>query len=259
LLPVLWTIRAFPNYWWFWAFLVVSLGRLCITVLYPILIAPLFNTFEPLKDRVLADKVEDLIERVDMKSKGIYQMDEGRRSSHSNAYFTGVGKTKRIVLFDTLLDSHDHDEILAVLAHELGHFTLKHIRTSLIIFIIATLVGLYVTDLVMRWNLFYLTFDIDPAKPYLALLIIGIFWQRAGYFLSPFSMALSRRFEREADAFAAKLLETPQPLVKALKGMAAHNLANLNPHPFYVWFNYSHPPLVERVRVLESCGPHVAN
>jgi STE24 endopeptidase len=163
------------------------------------------------------------------------------------------------VLFDTLLDSHDHDEILAVLAHELGHFTLKHIRTSLMFFIIATLAGFYVTSLVMRWDLLYSTFNFDPTKPYLALLIIGVFWQRAGYFLSPFFMALSRRFERQADAFAAKLLETPLPLVKALKGLATHNLANLNPHPFYVWFNYSHPPLVERVRELEPRQRNAAN
>jgi STE24 endopeptidase len=258
LVPVLWTIRVFPNYWWFWAFLVVSVGQLCITVLYPILIAPLFNKFEPLKDRLLAGKVEGLIERVNMKSKGIYQMDAGRRSSHSNAYFTGLGKTKRIVLFDTLIDSQDHDEILAVLAHELGHFTLKHVRRSLIFFILATLAGFYATHLVMRWDLLYSTFNIDPAKPYLALLIIGVFWQRAGYFLRPFYMALSRRFERQADAFAAKLLHTPEPLVNALKGLATHNLANLNPHPFYVWFNYSHPPLVERVRVLEAMDQHAA-
>ncbi|MEJ2717701.1 MAG: M48 family metallopeptidase [Deltaproteobacteria bacterium] len=252
LVPVLWTIRMFPDYWWFWAFLVVSVGQFCITILYPILIAPLFNKFEPLKDRLLAAKVERLIERVNMKSKGIYQMDAGRRSTHSNAYFTGVGKTKRIVLFDTLIESHDHDEILAVLAHELGHFTLKHVRTSLIFFVIATLVGFYLTQLVMRWDLLYSTFHLDPSKPYLALLIIGVFWKRAGYFLSPFYMVLSRRFERQADAFGAKLLHTPQPMVKALKVLATHNLANLNPHPFYVWFNYSHPPLVERVRILEA-------
>ena len=120
-----------------------------------------------------------------MKSKGIYQMDAGRRSSHSNAYFTGLGKTKRIVLFDTLIDSQDHDEILAVLAHELGHFTLKHVRRSFIFFILATLAGFYATHLVMRWDLLYSTFNIDPAKPYLALLIIGVFWQRCGIFPAP--------------------------------------------------------------------------
>jgi len=253
--PVLWTIRVSPDYWWFWGFAVVSVGQLCLTLLYPILIAPLFNKFEPLEDRILVDRVENLIAEAGVKSGGIFQMDAGRRSRHSNAYFAGLGGTRRIVLFDTLIDSHNHDEILAVLAHELGHFKRKHVFKSYILALSGTFAAFYLTYLLLGWEPLYETFGLDPARPYPALLIIGVFWQRLGFFLTPFFAALSRRFEREADAIAATLLQTPTPLIEALKRMACDNLANLNPHPFYVWFNYSHPPMLERINRLEETAP----
>ena len=125
--PLLWTIEMSPNYWWLWGFIIVAAIQFVVVVIYPVLIAPLFNKFEPLEDLDLVHKVETLVKSVGMKTGGIFKMDAGRRSTHSNAYFTGFGKTKRIVLFDTLIDRHSHDEILAVLAHELGHFKLKHV------------------------------------------------------------------------------------------------------------------------------------
>jgi STE24 endopeptidase len=245
--PLLWTIRMFPNYSCFWGFVVVSGVQFLMMVLYPVLIAPLFNKFEPLEDRDLADEVMRLAEKVGMKTSGIYQMDAGRRSTHSNAYFTGLGRTKRIVLFDTLLNSHKHDEILGVLAHEMGHFKLKHVIWSYLFSLVGMFAGLYLTYLLVNWNLLYETFGFDPGRPYLALFVVAIFWQKAGYFLKPIIAGLCRRFERQADAFAVDLLKNPEPLVTALKKMASHNLSNLNPHPFYVWFYYSHPPMVERV------------
>jgi STE24 endopeptidase len=188
-----------------------------------------------------------LAEKVGMKTSGIFQMDAGRRSAHSNAYFTGLGKTKRIVLFDTLLNAHTHDEILGVLAHEMGHFKLKHVIWSYLFSQVGIFAGLYATYLLMNWNLLYDTFGLNPEHSYLALFIVGVFWQKAGFFLRPVFTALSRRFERQADAFAVDLMKNPASLATALKKMASHNLSNLNPHPFYVWFYYSHPPMVERV------------
>jgi STE24 endopeptidase len=245
--PLLWTTRVFPNYWWFWGFVIISMVQFLIMVLYPVLIAPLFNTFEPLEDRELAEKVRQLAEEVGIKTSGIFQMDAGRRSTHSNAYFTGLGKTKRIVLFDTLIQSHTHDEILGVLAHEVGHFKLKHVIWSYLFSQVGIFSGLYVTYLLMNWDALYAAFGFNPERSYLALFIAGVFWQKAGFFLRPFFAGLSRHFERQADTFAVRLTKNPEPLAVALKKMVGHNLSNLNPHPFYVWFYYSHPPMVERV------------
>jgi STE24 endopeptidase len=251
LAPLLWIVQAFPNYWWFCGFVVVAAVQLVLVVLYPIAIAPIFNKFEPLKDQTLADKVYALAKELGMKVGGIFQMDAGRRSSHSNAYFAGLGKTKRVILFDTLIESHGHDEILAVLAHEIGHYKLKHVMKSYLFAQVSMLAGLFFAFLIMNWGLFYETFGIDPSRSYLGLLIISIFGKRISFFLKPVYMSLSRNFERAADAFAVQNRHDPGPFVLALKKLATHNLANLSPHPLYVWFSYSHPPVLERINYLE--------
>ncbi|HTY23449.1 MAG TPA: M48 family metallopeptidase [Desulfomonilaceae bacterium] len=252
LAPLLWIIQAAPNYWWFWGFVVAAALQLVLVVLYPILIAPIFNKFEPVKDEELAHKVEALVKGLGMRTSGIFQMDAGRRSTHSNAYFTGLSKTKRVVLFDTLIQSHSHEEILAVLAHEVGHYKRKHILKSYLIAQLSMLVGFYITFLIMNWGHFYDTFGIDAAHSYLGLLVIGIFWQRISFFLKPVYMRLSRSFEQEADEFAVRAQADARPLAQALKKLASHNLSNLSPHPMYVWFNYSHPPLLQRINHLEA-------
>ncbi len=250
--PLLWTIHLSPNYWWLWGFIIIASVQFIVVVIYPVLIAPLFNKFEPLEDRELVAAVEKLVKSVGMRSGGIFKMDAGRRSTHSNAYFTGFGKTKRIVLFDTLLERHTHDEILAVLAHELGHFKFKHIWRIYAVGQLAALVGLYVSHFMLKWELLYSTFGLNLSQSYIALFLIGIFWLKISFFVKPFYAATSRRFETQADAFAANLQENPQSLAAALKRIGAQNLSNLTPHPFYVWFYYSHPPLPERVALLED-------
>lgn len=245
--PVLWVIRAYPHSWWILAFAIVSFGELILMVLYPVLIVPIFNKLEPLEDKELADKVQALVQRAGMKTRGIVQMDAGRRSTHSNAYVAGLGRSKRIVLFDTLINTHTHDEILAILAHEIGHSKYKHIMKSFAWTLVATLVGFYVTYLLMSREWLYTTFGISQTQPYLSLLIVSIGLRKTGYFLQPIAMTVSRRFEKQADAFAAHIRESAEDLINALKKMADHNLSNLNPHPLYVWFNYSHPPVPERI------------
>ncbi|MGO9121319.1 MAG: M48 family metallopeptidase, partial [Desulfomonilaceae bacterium] len=169
LAPLLWIIQAFPNYWWFWGFAIVAFVQLVLVVLYPIVIAPIFNKFERLKDQVLADEVNALAKNLGMKTSGIFQMDAGRRSTHSNAYFTGLGKTKRVVLFDTLIQSHGHDEILSILAHEIGHYKLKHIMKSYVIAQLSMLAGFYLTFLILNWNSFYETFGFEAFQSYIGL------------------------------------------------------------------------------------------
>lgn len=249
---IFWTIKASPEYWWLWAFLLVSVVQITLAILYPVLIAPVFNTFTPLDNELLAGKIRRLMEENGIKVKKILQMDAGLRSRHTNAYVAGLGKTKQIVLFDTLLQSHPHEEILAVLAHEVGHYKKRHMLRQLLLFEIAVLAGFYLTYQLIYWPLLYSTFGFRFSEPYIGLFYIAIFCQKAGFFLRPVYMALSRRFERQADVFAAEMMRDPQPLATALKRMAADNLANLNPHPLYVRFNYSHPPLLERVRIMEE-------
>lgn len=252
ILPLLWFIQRFPDSWWLWGFVVVTAIQFSVALLFPVVIAPLFNKFRPLEDQVLADKVEHLIRKVGLKTKGIFEMDAGKRSKHSNAYFTGLGKTKRIVLFDTLLESHSHEEILAVLAHEIGHYKGGHVIKMLLVSTATMFAGFYATYLLMGWGVLYEAFGIDHAQYYVALFLIGILWQRLGYFVRPLSMALSRKFERSADRYAVDLTQKVEPLANALKRLSSDNLSNLNPHPMYVRFNYSHPPVVERVATIES-------
>lgn len=251
---VLGIVIASPGYWWLWATVAVSLFQLIVVVLYPVVIAPLFNTFEPLKDASLADKVDGMARRAGLNPKGIFEMDAGRRSGHSNAYFTGLGKSKRIVLFDTLVSSHTHEEILAVLAHELGHFKLRHIIKSFVISQAVMVAAFYATYLLLNGNLLPQGFGYDPSHSYVGLFVLAVFWGSVSFFSRPAYAGLSRRFERQADRYAAKLVGSAEPLVTALKRLARDNLANLNPHPFYAWFHYSHPPLRERIQTLEAGG-----
>ena len=241
-----------PASWWFWAWLFFTLFEIILLWLYPVLIAPLFNKFEPIKDEELREKINALMDKVGLKTKGIYQVDEGKRSKHTNAYFTGIGKTKRIVLYDTLLASHTPDEIVAVLAHEVGHWKKKHILKQLSFMVIASLVLLYFVYLIVNWSFLYSAFGLKVTPVYAGLFLVSLYLSSAGYFLSPIGAAVTRRYEREADKMAWELTGTSEPMINALKRLAKDNLTNLHPHPLYVWFYYSHPPLIERIEYLRA-------
>ena len=241
-----------PASWWFWAWVFFTLFEIILLWLYPVLIAPLFNKFEPIKDEALREKINALMDKVGLKTKGIYQVDEGKRSKHTNAYFTGIGKTKRIVLYDTLLASHTPDEIVAVLAHEIGHWKKKHILKQLTFMIVASLVLLYFIYLIVNWSFLYSAFGLKVTPVYAGLFLVSLYLSSAGYFLSPVGAAVTRRYEREADKMAWELTGTSEPMISALKRLAKDNLTNLHPHPLYVWFYYSHPPLIERIEYLQA-------
>src|SRR5208337_4650641 len=241
-----------PRFWWFWGFLLLSAVQLVMAILYPVVLAPLFNRFEPVRDEELSAKIKAQMEKSGIRVKKILQMNAGIRSRHTNAYFTGIGKTKRIVLFDTLIESHTQEEIVAVLAHEAGHFKKKHVLKQLLIFASFSLAAFYATWLFIQWPLLLSTFGFSAPLPYVGLFLAGVFWSKTGFFLQPLYMMISRRFEREADIFAARMLGSGSALAGAMKRLAADNLSNLNPHPLYVWFHYSHPPIVERVALLEG-------
>jgi len=187
------------------------------------------------------------MEKVGLRTRGIFKMDASKRSKHTNAFFVGLGRTKRIVLFDTLLASHTEEEMLAVLAHEAGHWKKKHILRMLVPLEILSLVSFYAVAKLLNWVLIYQTFGFQELPIYVGLFLIGAFISLLGFFAEPLESSISRRFEREADDFALELTGTANAMASALKRLAADNLANLSPHPLYAWFYYSHPPLVERI------------
>ncbi len=241
--------------WWLWAWAAVGSFELLILWLYPVVIAPLFNKFEPIGDENLVQRIEALMASVGLKAKGVFQMDASKRSKHTNAYFTGLGKSKRVVLFDTLLSSHRAEEIIAVLAHELGHWKKKHILKQLILIEAASLLGFFISAQLLNWPYLYRTFGFPEPIACVGLLLIGAVFSPLGFFLHPIEAAFSRRMEREADDFAKNLLNSGEALADSLRRIAKDNLANLNPHPIYAWFYYSHPTLVERISRLTDIGP----
>jgi len=242
----------FESAWWILAWIVISLFELVIMWLYPVLIAPLFNKFEPIPDKELEKSIASLMGRAGLAVKGVFQMDAGKRSKHTNAYFTGLGKTKRIVLFDTLLQSHPHEQVLSVLAHEAGHWTKKHIIKQLILVEVVSLIGLFIVANLLNWQLVYRTFGFQEQITYVGLFLVPVLLSPLGYFLRPLGAYLSRRYERQADDVAVELMGAAKPMKDTLIRLDADNLANLVPHPLFSWFNYSHPPPVERIERLEN-------
>jgi len=237
--------------WWVWAWMLVGGFELLMLWLFPVVILPLFNKFDPIENKGLEERIRTLIEKVGLRAKGIFKMDASKRSKHTNAFFVGLGRTKRIVLFDTLLASHTEEEILSVLAHEAGHWKKKHVLRMLIPLEILSFVSFYVVAKFLNWPVLYQTFGFQESIVYVGLFLIGTFISLLGYFAQPLESAVSRKFEREADDFALKLMKTAEPMRLALKRLAADNLANLSPHPLYAWFYSSHPPLVERIARLK--------
>jgi STE24 endopeptidase len=240
------------NAWWVWAWMVAGGFEILMLWLFPVVIAPLFNKFEPIENKVLECRIGTLMEKMGLQAKGVFRMDASRRSKHTNAYFTGIGKGKRIVLFDTLLASHTEEEVLAVLAHEIGHWKKKHLLKEIIQLEILSLALFYFASKCLDWTLLYQTFGFQEPIAYVGLFLAGVLIGPVSYFAHPLESAISRKFEREADDFALGLMETAEPMCSTLKRLAADNLANLTPHPLYAWFYYSHPPLVERIARLKN-------
>ena len=236
--------------WWVWAWMLVGGFELVMLWLFPVVILPLFNKFDPIENKGLEERIRTLIQKVGLRAKGIFKMDASKRSKHTNAFFIGLGRTKRIVLFDTLLASHTEEEILSVLAHEAGHWKKRHILRMLVPLEILSLASFYVVARFLNWPMLYRTFGFQELNVYVGLFLIGAFMSLIGFFAQPLESAISRKFEREADDFALGLTETAEPMRSALKRLAADNLANLSPHPLYAWFYYSHPPLIERIERL---------
>ncbi|HOD34843.1 MAG TPA: M48 family metallopeptidase [Syntrophales bacterium] len=252
MIPVLALIEHAGPSWWIWAWSFFALFQFLVIWLYPIVIAPLFNKYEPVRNEDLRARILEMMERAGLRASGIYQVDAGKRSRHSNAYFTGIGKTKRIVLYDTLLGTHTPEEIVSILAHEIGHWKKKHVLKQLLLIGVTSLIVFYLIAWMIEWPLIYRTFGFQERIPSAGILLTAILLKPAAYFLAPIGAMISRRFERASDRYTFELIGSTVALCNALKRLAKDNLSNLHPHPLYAWFYYSHPPLTERIRQLRT-------
>ncbi len=252
LLGLFWFMDRAGTLWWVWAFMALTAFELVMTLLYPLVIAPLFNKFTPLPEGTLRDRIIELARRLSFRTKGIFVMDASRRSRHGNAYFTGLGPVKRIVLFDTLTSTMSEEEILAVLAHEIGHERRHHVRKSLALSIVLGLAGFWLLSLLVPWVPLYEAFGFGRASSHAILVVLSIAASPFTFPFRPLFSLWSRRHEREADRFAVDGTGGAQGMVSALVRLSKDNLSNLTPHPWYSFYHYSHPTTAERVAALEA-------
>ena len=253
--PFLYALLAFVIYtgalWWLWAALFVIAFQLALTIIYPLLIAPLFNKFTPLAEGELKQRLEELARQCAFAVRGIFVMDGSKRSAHSNAYFTGLGRARRIVLYDTLIKQMSVPELAAVLAHEIGHYKKKHILKMLALSSVLTLCGFYVLSLLLYWKPLYAAFRLGAPSVPMGLLVFSLIAGHLAFWAKPFFSWLSRKYEYQADAYAAGQAGAA-PMETALIKLFEKNLSTLLPHPLYSAYHYSHPTLAERIRALRA-------
>jgi len=240
------------TYAWLYAWALVSFFIVIAQPIYTLLIAPMFNKFTPLEDDELKESIEDYAQKVKFPLKEICVMDGSKRSAHSNAYFSGFGK-KRIALFDTLLEKHSISELVAVIAHEVGHYKKRHIIKGMFISIIHTGILFYLLSFFINSKGLFEAFKMgENISVYAGLVFFALLYSPIELILSVLMNSLSRKYEYEADAFAAETTESADAMVLGLKNLYVSNLENLTPHPLNVVLNYSHPPVLERIRALRK-------
>jgi len=238
------------SYAWLYCWIIITVYSLVIEFVIPTWIMPLFNKFTPIESGSLKHAIMQYANSVNFPIKNIFVIDGSKRSSKSNAFFIGFGKNKRIALFDTLIERHTVPELVAVLAHEIGHYKYKHILQGIVIGILHTGVVLFLLSIFLSSPGLYHAFYMEQQSIYAGLLLFGLLYTPIELLLSIGMNILSRRNEYEADRFAAKTVDEPRSLIDTLKKLASDNLSNLTPHPFYVFLNYSHPPLLQRINAI---------
>jgi len=243
---VLWVMQAIGSSWWIWTWAILMSFSLLMSWLYPTVIAPLFNSFTPLEEGSLKDRIQQLLERCGFSSNGIFIMDGSKRSGHGNAYFTGMGKNKRIVFFDTLAESLEEEEMEAVLAHELGHFKHKHVIKMLVASAIMSLISLAVLGWLITEPWFFNGLGVTTESNAAALLLFMLVSPAFTSFMTPISAYFQRQFEFEADDFAAEHAKASK-LISGLVKLYEENASTLTPDPLYSAFHYSHPPAAIRI------------
>ncbi len=252
--PLLALVLAFFEYAgphaWAYCWIAVTLYSLIVQFIAPAWILPLFNKFEPLEEGELRDVILSYARSIKFPLKNVFVMDGSRRSSKSNAFFTGFGKHKRIVLFDTLVERHTVGELLAVLAHEMGHYKEKHIIQRLLLGVMQTGAMFFLLSLFISSQALFDAFYMKERSVYAGLVFFGVLYSAADFFAGLVMQMISRKHEYAADRFAVDTTGDAQAMADALKKISAHNLSNLAPHPFYVFLNYSHPPVLARIEAI---------
>jgi len=240
------------NYAWLFCWIAVTIFNMVIQFIAPIWIMPLFNKFTPMEPGELKDAIQSYAHSTGYEVRNISVMDGSKRSTKANAFFTGFGRTKRIALFDTLISKHTIQELIAVLAHEIGHYKKKHVLWGILISIAHTGLIFYILSVLLGSSGLYQAFYMDHTSIYAGLLIFGLLYTPVEMVLSVALHMFSRRNEYAADRFATQTTGEPENLVEALKKLHSDNLSNLTPHPFYVFLNYSHPTLLQRVQAIQQ-------
>lgn len=239
------------NAWWLWLFAFLVVLQAFLLWLFPVLIAPLFNTYTPLPEGELKDRLNVLASETGFKNRGLYVMDASRRSGHSNAYFTGLFRP-RIVLFDTLIATMNVDEAAAVLAHEIGHYKGRHIQRRLVWSLVSMLVTLFILSKLIAWPPLFHAFGFSAPSYHAALALLALGSGAFTYFFQPVEAWFSRRNEYQADRFSVRHSHSPGALKTALIRLGGENLSNPTPHPWYSFWNYSHPTLLERIAAIDA-------
>jgi STE24 endopeptidase len=248
----LWLIQLTPLYWWFWIWVFLFTFSLFVMYISPYVIEPLFNKFTPLQNDLLRDKISALTEKAGIHANRILKVDASRRSRHSNAYFTGIGRTKRVVLYDTLLEHMDVNEILSVLAHEIGHWKRKHLLKALAVFEVFSFACIYASYKIVQSDMLLRIFKIGTDTLFVKFLVLGFVGGIFLFPLKPIANFFSRKHERQADLTSYELTGDAGGMVSALVKLSKENLSNFYPHPLYVALYYSHPPVIERIRYLKT-------
>jgi len=246
--------KAGGHAWWI-CWVVVTLFQLVILYIAPVVILPLFNKFEPLEDGDLRTDLETYARNQGFEISGLFKVDGSRRSTRANAYFTGFGKNRRIALFDTLIENHSREELVAILAHEVGHAKCRHIHKQLILGILSTGLLFFLLSLFIGDAQLYQAFGLpgeEPLPVYAGLIFFSFLYTPVSTVIGIFTQVLSRKFEFEADAFAVNTTGGAEPLITGLKTLSVDNLSNLTPHPWLVFLEYSHPPVLERILAMRN-------
>lgn len=248
-----WIIQSNPEYWWIWLWAFFLVFSLFLMYISPYVIEPLFNKFTPIEEEEgLEEKIKELMKKAGLKISRVFKIDASRRSKHTNAYFTGIGKTKRIILYDTLLEKMTQDEILAILSHEAGHWKKKHILKRLVTSELIGFVTIYIAFRIMKSDILIDLFNIDEPSFFVKLVVLGFLGSIVSFPFTPISSYFSRKHERQADQFAHDLMGESESLASSLIKLSKDNLSNLHPHPLFAKLYYSHPPVVQRIRELRK-------
>ena len=245
-------VQARPNLWWVWIWCLFLGFSIVMMYIFPYVIEPLFNKFTPIEDETLREGIHHLMQKVGIQVKRVFKMDASKRTRHTNAYFTGIGKVKRIILYDTLLEKMDNDEILSVLAHEAGHWRKRHLLKHLITSELIALIAMYLSFKIFQNDALINLFHLKESTFFAKVIIVGFIGSIVAFPFTPIFNYFSRRHEIEADRFSYELTENSQSMISTLVKLSKDNLSNLHPHPLYATFYYSHPPVLERIRKLRE-------